>query len=156
MLHLDERGGWDNGFPSTEIEICLVVVEGKTFCAAELGQDVHDAILLGGCEFVLAMMVAVVRTFSETEVMYDATACFCLPIVWHVFIELAEAPCFLYQLHFVKAKASAALPCRRIDGRANQSIIGLQQIGLMMHALVAQRTVFVEAEFISIRNNFII
>ena len=54
--------------PKSEIPVCFVVVEFDAIGAAEVGQDLHDVILLFGRKFVFAVMVTIVRTHACAKV----------------------------------------------------------------------------------------
>ena len=103
---------------SVEVPDSFVMVESQTISTAILSQDSHDVCLLFGREFVVAVMIAVIRPAATTEVTPDTMACLGPTIVWHVIIDMREAPCFLHLFDFIVAQALAALPCVRIDGRA--------------------------------------
>ena len=80
------------------------MIERESVCTAVIGQDGQDGVQLSRREFVHAMMVAVVGTVATTEVVLDGTTCLCLKIVGDVLVELAEAPCQAYYLHFGEAR----------------------------------------------------
>ena len=51
-----------------EIPVRFVVVELDAVGAAEMGQDLHDVILLFGREFVFTVMVTIVGTHASAKV----------------------------------------------------------------------------------------
>ena len=53
---------------SSEVPVCFVVVEMDAIGTAEVGEDLHDVILLLGREFVFAVMVTIVRTHAGAKV----------------------------------------------------------------------------------------
>ena len=53
-----------------------IVVEGQAVGRTELGNNLHDVLLLTGRELVLTMMVAIVRAVAAAEVVLDTTAGF--------------------------------------------------------------------------------
>ena len=74
--------------------------------------------------------------------------------VRHVIIEFREAPCFLHQFLLTETSALAVLPSCRIDSRAAISILGHQQPGLIVHALVLFSTLTIETQWITHWNIF--
>ena len=80
-----------------EVPIFDVVVETYAVSAAELGQDLHDVVLLTGGEEHLAMMITVIRPTAGAEITPDTLASFGLISGWHVIIEMCKAPCLLYE-----------------------------------------------------------
>ena len=53
---------------SFEIPVRFVVVEFDAIGTAEVGEDLHDVILLLGRKFVFAVMVTIVRTHAGAKV----------------------------------------------------------------------------------------
>ena len=53
---------------SSEIPACFVVVEFDAICTAEVGEDLHDVILLLGCEHVFTMMETIIRAHAFAKV----------------------------------------------------------------------------------------
>ena len=126
-----------------------VVVETDAIGAAILGDDLHDFLLLLWREQVLAMMITVVGTKASTEEKTHITACLGPLIVWHIVIEVGEAPCFLHETLLAEILALTVLPGCWIDGRSVVTIFGQQQPGLIMHARSFLCALIVEAQGIS-------
>ena len=141
-------------FLAGEVIVHFVVVEGQTFGAAELGEDLHDILLLTGREGMLAVMVTVIGAFAAAEISHDTTAGLGLQIAGDVVVEMAEAPGFLHWLVLTEVLALSALPCRRIDGWAVDFPVRLKQVGMIMQALIAQLTVFIETDSVFTWNIF--
>ena len=53
---------------SSEVPVCFVVVEMDAVGAAEVGEDLHDVVLLLGRELVFAVMVTIVRTHACAKI----------------------------------------------------------------------------------------
>jgi len=130
------------------------MVEGYAFDAAELGENLHDILLLAGREGVLTVMVTVIGAFAAAEVFHDTTAGLGSQVVGDVVVEMAEAPGFLYGFVLAEVLALAILPGRRIDGWAVDFSVGLKQIGMIMQALIVQLAVLVETDFVVTWNIF--
>ena len=65
-----------------------VVVETDAVGAAELGDDLHDFLLLLWREQVLAMMVTVVRAIATTEERANTMTSLSLVSLWDIVIEM--------------------------------------------------------------------
>ena len=86
------------------------MVEGQSIDAAVLAQYLHDVFLLAGRQFVFAVMVAVIRTVTTTEVVLHLSSCLRFQIFWYVVIDIAEAPRLPYLLILAIALALPTLP----------------------------------------------
>ena len=86
------------------------MVETDAVGAAELGDDLHDFLLLLWREQVLAMMVTVVRTIATTEERAYTTAGINLVSLWDIVIEMCKTPCFLHESLLSEKLALPVLP----------------------------------------------
>lgn len=94
-----------------EIIVIFVVVESQSVGTAVSGEYLHDIFLLTGRQFVVAVMVAIIRAVATAEVVLHFPACLCFLIIWHVVINIGEAPRFLYQFRLVVALTRSILSC---------------------------------------------
>lgn len=111
---------------SVEVPDRFVMVEGEAVGRAVLGQDVHDVLLLAGRELVFTAIVAVVRAAAAAEVVLYPLAGLSPMAMWHIIVDMREAPCLFRQPDFIVALALAALPGIWIDGRTAKTVSRLQ------------------------------
>ena len=87
-----------------------VVVETDAVGAAELGDDLHDCVLLLRREQVLAMMIAIVGTTAVAEERANTMTSLSLVSLWDIVIEMCKTPCFLHESLLSEKLALPVLP----------------------------------------------
>ena len=129
-----------------------VVIETEAVSGAELGQDIHDVLLLFWGDHVFTVMDSVVGAIATTKIAPYTVASLRPVSLWNVIIEMCEAPCFLHHPFLSEILAPVVLPNRRINGWSMMTTFGQQQPGLIMHATRLLCAFIVEAQGISHRN----
>ena len=139
---------------SREIEAFLVVLEVSAFgVVAEAAEDVENLLLLFGCQFVVAAVVSP-EVRLAAEMVDDLESQVVVVFSLHVGKEAAEAPSRADDAQLAEHRALVALECVGIDAGA---VVGPCGSGLacgVAHALLAMRTLFVEAYGIHLRHVF--
>ena len=140
---------------SSEVPGFDVVVETNAFGAAILGNDFHDVFLLLWRKQVFTMMITIVGAKTTTKEKTYTTASFGPLMVWHMIIDVGEAPCFLDETLLAEIPAIAVLPGCRVDCWPVLTTFWQQQSGLIMHTAIVLCALIVEAQGISRRDVFV-
>lgn len=101
----------------------LIVFELQFVVVAELSEKTRDVLLLLGCEFALAAVIAIVCAITA-EVLNDLSAQSVQVFLPHFFEKQLKAVGCTDDLDFLEVWTVAVLVSHRIDGRSPSEVVG--------------------------------
>ena len=101
----------------------LIVFELQFVAIAELPEKTRDVLLLLGCEFALAAVIAIVCAIAA-EVLNDLSAQSVQVFLLHFLEKQLKAVGCTDDLDFLEVWAVAVLVGHRIDGRSPSEVVG--------------------------------